>query len=243
MARGCPICSTRKLLILHEKYFCETCDVYFTSSLELCSLPIPSTTFSQPEPCPSCERLERRLVECKHFKEYIKRHVFCEACKTRLRSYLCYNFYKYFNFYRTKRRALSNAQSFLLALVFLLSTVSELFKVLLVFFSNLCCGFSCSTLLKLLVIPLAKIPFSNVFFLAFVCWEMARTVQVYRVPALFYEFNLQDGVDRLRISEENAVPFVRGSGQKLYAAREEVKSNGGCNSNRQLEKKVRNLKI
>lgn len=239
MTQRCPICGMRKMLNLHEKYFCEVCDVYFTDSLEPCVLPI-SNTFSDLDLCPSCKKLQDRFIECSHFREYMKKHVFCQICKRKLRGYLCYNFYKYFNLYRTKRRAFGTTQSLLLLLFFVLSLVADSFKIIVLFFDEICCRFSYRSFWKLLGLPLVKIPFADALFAVLVWRNLTKRVEIYRIPASFGDFSLQDGMGKLKISE-GKMPFPKEKDvQKPFISKLEPSNK---ESYRHLEKKIRNLKI
>lgn len=239
MSPRCPICKSPKLMSLYEKYFCETCEVYLTLSLEPCALPIPNT-LSHADLCDSCAKLPVATIKCRHFKDYMKRHIFCKPCKQRMWEYFQYHFYKYFSLYRMEQRACGWLRATLLVVCFCASFRYRHLRWPVLFSKELLCGISYMSLWKLAVVFMDRSPIVYVA-LAAVVFECCRKKnEIYGVPTRFDDFDIEEYVGRLQISKDKKKKVQRSARHVSFASRprKEEKAHNSC-----LEKKIRNLKI
>lgn len=242
MSPRCPICKSSKLMSLYEKYFCETCEVYLSLSLEPCALPIPNT-LSHADLCDSCAKLPVATIKCRHFKDYTKRHIFCKHCKKRLHEYFQYHFYKYFSLYRIEKRVCGRFRAILLVLCFCASFRYRYLRWPVLFSKELMCGISYMSLWKLAVMLLDRSLFFYVTLTATMFECFRKKNEIYEVPTRFDDFDIQEYISRLQISKENKKKVSSSTLCRRYVSFVSKPRNEGRTHNSYLEKKIRNLKI
>lgn len=238
MSVSCPMCRTRKLLMLHEKYFCEKCEVYFSTSLEPCVLPIP-TVFSSADLCAKCSPLRGKTVACSHFKDYIDKHMFCRDCKRKLHDYFQYNFYKYFSLYRTQRRMLSVSMALLLVALACLSFKLHWIRPAALFFREVFYEIRYASLWKLFAFVAIRHPVFNVALAVTVVSDLRKRTSFYRMPAMFEEFDLQDYVGRLTLGAESRARV----GETRHTSPKPAKKEKEDTHVKGLEKKIKGLSL
>lgn len=112
--KQCGYCHSRSILQLNNKYYCETCEIYYTYTdrqQEYSNLPIEDIDQMTvgDRICKSCRPryVHRHTISCTTFREYFRKLPLCSRCKRANEKCIKNAFFKNFVLYKTYVRTFS----------------------------------------------------------------------------------------------------------------------------------------
>lgn len=105
----CQICQSGKIRILSDTIFCENCEIYYSMNdgkQRIKALPIVETKQRTLNLCANCTKKasKNNNIQCRVFKEYLKKLPFCSPCKSLNSLFLKNLFFKNFLLHKKSKK-------------------------------------------------------------------------------------------------------------------------------------------
>lgn len=122
----CQICQSGKIRTLNDTIFCENCEIYFSvidGKQRIKALPIVETKQRSMNLCSACSKKASKdtYIQCRIFKEYLKKLPFCKACKSLNSLFLKNLYFKNFLLHKKSRKTFGIFTLLALLTLFLVS--------------------------------------------------------------------------------------------------------------------------